>query len=141
MSFANDRLWGTLSAGLVVHPQSLRDPMVAAALERAISRLRYGTVCLNAWSGLSFSFAAPPWGGHPSSRLDDIQSGRGWVHNTSMLEGIEKVVLRHPLTARPKPGYFASHRTAHAMMPRLMALEERARWSKVPAVVAAAMRA
>ena len=35
--FANDRLWGTLSAGLVVHPRSMKDPAAAAAVERAIA--------------------------------------------------------------------------------------------------------
>ena len=139
--FANDRLWGTLSAGLVVHPRSMKDPAVAAAVERAIAGLRYGTVTVNAWSGLPFAFATPPWGAHPSSTPADIQSGAGWVHNTSMLEGIEKAVMRHPITAMPKPSYSLSHRSAHALMARMTALEERGSWAKVPAVFAAAMRA
>ena len=80
--FANDRLWGTLSAGLVVHPRTMKHPATAAAVERAIAGLRYGTVTVNAWSGLSFSFGTPPWGAHPSSTPADIQSGAGWVHNT-----------------------------------------------------------
>ena len=70
-----------------------------------------------------------------------IQSGAGWVHNTSMLEGIEKAVMRHPITAMPKPAYSLSHRSAHALMARMTALEERGSWAKVPAVLAAAMRA
>jgi aldehyde dehydrogenase (NAD(P)+) len=139
--FANDRLWGTLSAGLVVHPRTMKDPTTGAAVERAIAGLRYGTVTVNAWSGLSFSFGTPPWGAHPSSTPADIQSGVGWVHNTSMLEGIEKAVLRHPVTAMPKPAYALSHRSAHLLMSRMTALEERASWAKVPAVFAAAIRA
>ena len=139
--FANERLWGTLSAGLVVHPRSMKDPATAAAVERAIAALRYGTVTVNAWSGLSFGFGTPPWGAHPSSTPADIQSGTGFVHNSSMLEGIEKAVMRHPLTAMPKPSYSLSHRSAHALMARMTALEERASWAKVPAVFAAAMRA
>jgi acyl-CoA reductase-like NAD-dependent aldehyde dehydrogenase len=140
VDFANERLWGTLTATLVVHPKSLRDPAVREALERAIVRLRYGTVTVNAFSGLSFGFAAPPWGGYPGATLDDIQSGRGFVHNTAMLEGIEKVVMRCPLTALPKPAYFPSHRTAPTVLRRSTALEERASWSGVPGVVFAAMR-
>jgi aldehyde dehydrogenase (NAD(P)+) len=42
-------------------------------------------------------------GAHPSSTPRDIQSGEGFVHNTPMLEGIEKVVLRHPITTTPRP--------------------------------------
>lgn len=140
VDFANNRLWGTLSADIVVHPKSLKDPRVAQALERAIGRLKYGAVTVNSWSGFVFSFASPPWGGHPGSTPADIQSGVGWVHNTSMLEGVEKSVLRHPLTIMPKPAIFPSHRTAHTLLERLTALEERASWSKVPGVIAAAMR-
>jgi aldehyde dehydrogenase (NAD(P)+) len=139
--FANERLWGTLSAGMVVHPKTAKDPTTGAAVERAIERLRYGAVTVNAWSGLLFAFGTPPWGAHPSSTPQDIQSGTGWVHNTPMLEHIEKAVMRHPLTAMPKPGYSISHRTAHRLMARMTALEEKASWSKVPAVMAAAIRA
>jgi aldehyde dehydrogenase family protein len=139
--FANERLWGTLSAGLVVHPKSMKDPMVGSAVEYAITNLRYGAVNVNAWAGYLFAFVSPPWGAHPSSTLTDIQSGSGWVHNTPMLERIEKAVLRHPITAMPKPTYFPSHRSAHVLMPRMTALEENASWRKVPGVLAAAMKA
>ena len=37
VDFANNRLWGTLSADIVVHPKSLKDPRIAEALERANS--------------------------------------------------------------------------------------------------------
>jgi aldehyde dehydrogenase (NAD(P)+) len=140
VDFANNRLWGTLSADIVVHPRSLKDARVAEALERAITRLRYGAVTVNSWTGFIFAFASPPWGAYPGSTPADIQSGNAWVHNTAMLEGIDKAVLRHPLTVVPKPAMFPSHRTAHTLMQRLTRLEERARWSKVPGVVAAAMR-
>ena len=141
VAFANERLWGTLSAGLVVHPQTSKDPTLGAAVERAITRLRYGSVNVNAWSGYLFAFGTPPWGAHPSSTLADIQSGRGWVHNTPMLEGIEKAVMRHPITAMPKPSYFPTHRSAHLLMQRMTALEENSSWTRVPAVLAAAIRA
>jgi hypothetical protein len=62
------------------------------------------------------------------------------VHNTAMLEGIEKVVMRHPLTTFPKPAYFPSHRSVARLMPRLTALDEHASWLKLPGVVATAMR-
>lgn len=140
VDFANERLWGTLTATLVVHPKVERDPELGPAVERAIGRLCYGTVAVNAYPAMSFSFATPPWGGYPGARPDDIQSGTGWVHNVAMLEAIEKAVMRHPLTAFPKPIYFPSHRSAIRLAPRLTALEERAGWAKVPGVVATAMR-
>ena len=52
----------------------------------------------------------PPWGGHPGSTLDDPQSGVGWVHNTFLLDGIEKTITEGPLTASPKPVWFPTHK-------------------------------
>jgi aldehyde dehydrogenase (NAD(P)+) len=141
VTFANERLWGTLCAGLVVHTKTMKDSRLGEATERAIARLRYGAVCVNAWSGYLFAFGTPPWGAHPSSSSADIQSGRGWVHNTAMLEGIEKAVLRHPIVIKPKPVTFPSHRTAHTVIRRLTALEEQASWRRLPAVLSAALRA
>ena len=67
--FANERLWGTLSAGLVVHPKVMKDPTLGGAMERAIDDLRYGVVGVNAWSGYVFAFVTPPWGAYPGSSL------------------------------------------------------------------------
>jgi aldehyde dehydrogenase (NAD(P)+) len=140
VDFVNEKLWGTLSATLVVHPALLKDRSIEEGVERGIGRLRYGTVCVNAFPGMSFAFGSPPWGAYPGSTLLDIQSGRGWVHNTAMLEGIEKVVARFPFERFPKPAYFPSHRTLRTMMRRLTALEETGSWGKVPGVVIAGMR-
>ena len=139
VDFVNERLWGTLSATLVVHPALLKDRTINEGVEGAIGRLKYGTVCVNAFPGMSFGFGTPPWGAYPGSSPDNIQSGRGWVHNTAMLEGVEKVVARFPFERFPKPPYFPSHRTVHTMMRRMTALEETGSWSKVFGVVAAAM--
>jgi len=136
--FANDRLWGTLSAHLLVPPRA--DPAVRAAVERAIRDLRFGTVAVNCWAGYGFAFGTTPWGAYPGAPLTDIQSGRGFVHNTLMLERVEKAVLRHPATIFPKPPYFPSHRTAHQVGRRLVRLEEKGSWRHVPGLVAAAVR-
>jgi hypothetical protein len=92
---------------------------------------REGVVGVNAFIGMPFVFAAPPWGAYPGSTPYDIQSGSGFVHNTSMLEGVEKTEFRAPLTTFPKPGYFASHRTANKMLPKIVAMEESASWARV----------
>lgn len=140
VDFANTQLWGTLSATLVVHPHTMKDKRTAAAVERAIARLRYGTVAINAFPGMSFAFGAPPWGAYPGATLNNIQSGRGWVHNTPMLEGIEKTVMRFPLTMFPKPGYFPGNRNGHNTLQALIRLEGGAGWRGVPAVMWNAMR-
>ncbi|HEU4384016.1 MAG TPA: aldehyde dehydrogenase [Anaeromyxobacteraceae bacterium] len=139
VDFCNRRLWGTLAAALVVHPATLSDPGTGPAVERAIARLRYGTVALNTWPGLAFAIGNTPWGGAPGSPLTDIQSGRGWVHNTLMLERVEKVVLRHPVTSPVKLPWFPSHRTAHVLGRRLTRLAA-GNSLQLPGVVAAALR-
>jgi aldehyde dehydrogenase (NAD(P)+) len=136
--FANERVWGTLSCGLVVHPVTAADPATGAALERAIAALRYGSVNVNVWAGYAFAFGTTPWGAWPGARLDDIQSGRGFVHNALMLDGVAKSVVRHPSVTFPKPPYFPSHRTAHRLGRALTRLEGGAGWAAVPEVALAA---
>jgi len=47
VKFANEKLWGTLVASIVVHPASMKDPAVAAAVDQAIADLRYGSIVVN----------------------------------------------------------------------------------------------
>jgi aldehyde dehydrogenase (NAD(P)+) len=137
VAFANERLWGTLSANVVVHPKVLRDPGLRPALERALRRLRYGTVAVNCWAAYAFAFGTTPWGGFPGQPLSDVRSGRGFVHNTLMLapDDVEKTVLWHPAIHPVKPPYFPSHRTGPALGRGLIALEARRRWSALPGVL------
>ncbi len=109
--FANERLWGTLNAMLYVTPFAEQDPTLSKALERAIAELRYGTVAVNHWPAAAYVLATAPWGGHPSATLADAQSGLGWVHNSLLLEAVEKTVQRGPLRAFPAPSYFPGHRS------------------------------
>lgn len=108
--FLNAKVWGTLSAMLFSPSSSEGDARIEAALGRAVDQLRYGTVAVNYWPAIGYGTGTPPWGGHPSSSLQDAQSGIGFVHNALMLEDIQKVVLRGPLRSFPKPIYHPSHR-------------------------------
>jgi acyl-CoA reductase-like NAD-dependent aldehyde dehydrogenase len=137
--FANERLWGTLSAVVMIHPKTEREPAVAAALAASIADLRYGAVGVNHWSALVYATVTPPWGAHPSSTLEDIQGGLGWVHNTFMLEGIEKAVLRGPLTVTPKPPWFVTHKKSHVVAEKMVAMEAAPSWLKVPGIALAAL--
>jgi acyl-CoA reductase-like NAD-dependent aldehyde dehydrogenase len=139
-SFCNDRLWGTLNATLIVHPRHEKDTALAWALDRAVLDLRYGTVGINHWPALGFAAVTPPWGGHPGATLADCQSGLGWVHNTFMLEGIEKTVVRGPLVARPKPVWFYDNRQAHRIGRKLVSFEASPHWSKLPGLAISALR-
>jgi acyl-CoA reductase-like NAD-dependent aldehyde dehydrogenase len=122
-TFCNDTLWGTLNAMLFVPTAELESPERAAQVEACIERLRYGVVAVNCWSGVAYPLGSTPWGGHPSTTLRDIQSGQGWVHNSLMIEGIEKCVVRGPIIPAFKPLWSPLHRTAHVVGRRFCAFE------------------
>ncbi|MBW3620705.1 MAG: aldehyde dehydrogenase family protein [Actinobacteria bacterium] len=123
VEFCNGELWGTLSASILVHPRSLDDPEVAAAVERAIDRLRYGSVVVNAWSAVTYAMVSTPWGAAPGHEPTDIQSGIGVVHNTYLLEDVEKTVVRGPFRPPVKPQWFLTNRTAGKQGRKLSRLE------------------
>lgn len=118
VEFANDTLWGSLCAILVVHPKSMQDPRIGAAVERAVVDLRYGTVSLNMLAYYSSYFSVCPWGAIPGHDIYDIQSGIGRNFNFAMLDKVEKVVVRapfkrfDPLTIRAKRAHIFAERLA-----------------------------
>ena len=138
-AFMNDTVWGTLNACLVIHPDLERDETVGRALDRAIVDLRYGTVAINHWPALCYGLASLPWGGHPSANLRNIQSGIGWVHNTFMLDGIDKSVVRGNLRVRPTPVWFYDNRKAVGMGRKLVEFESAPSWLKVPGLMLKAL--
>ena len=144
--FANNKLWGTLNATLIVHPKTLKNANSNAAFEQSLCQLKYGAISVNTFIGLLFCTCTAPWGAYSNSGADasatqaDIQSGSGFVHNTLMLEGIEKAVLRAPLTVFPKPAWLASHKEARVTTQKLVAMEEKASWASVLGIVFAAMQ-
>jgi aldehyde dehydrogenase (NAD(P)+) len=138
-AFMNDRMWGTLSTTLIVHPKLEKDASFASALDRAIVDLRYGTVGINHWPALGYAFGTLPWGGHPSATLKDVQSGRGWVHNTYMLGAIDKAVVRGPLTVKPYPAWFFDNPKTAKLAPAAASMEAAPSWLKVPGLLAKAL--
>lgn len=138
-AFMNDRLWGTLNATILIPPKAESAPEVSEALERAIVELRYGTVAINHWPALVYGTVSPAWGGHPSGTLENVQSGIGWVHNTYLLEGIEKTVLRGPFVVKPKPPWFVGHKKVDALGRRLLDVERNPSWLKIPGIALTAL--
>src|SRR5882724_255370 len=140
VAFANESLWGTLNATLLVHPKSLQDPAVARAVETAIADLRYGTVAVNHWAAIGYGLVITPWGAYPGHPPTDIQSGTGVVHNTLMFSRVEKSVVRAPFRVLPKPVWFATHRTAHKLTPKLSRFEAAPSLAKLPGIFSLALR-
>ena len=112
VEFANDRCWGTLSGSIFVHPESLKDPAVADAVERAIAKMRFGAVAVNHWPALSYFLCTTTWGAFPGHPIDNICSGQGVAHNTYMFERAQKSVLRGPFRMFPKPSWFLDNKTS-----------------------------
>ncbi len=138
--FANETIWGTLNATLIVHPSSRRDREVGRAVERAIEDLRYGTVSVNHWAAIGYGVIVSPWGAYPGHPRNDIGSGTGWVHNTLMFSRIEKTVFRAPFRVLPKPVWFLTHRTANRLTAKLGAFEAAPSIAKLPGIFALALR-
>jgi acyl-CoA reductase-like NAD-dependent aldehyde dehydrogenase len=119
--FANETLWGTLSANLIIHPRTAQ--ALGQALEEAIRELRYGTVAVNQWCALGYIWGSTSWGGYPGSAPSDIQSGIGAVHNTFMFDKPEKSVVYGPFRVWPKPPWFITHRGMRKVFSKLVELE------------------
>lgn len=136
--FCNARVFGTLSMGIVVSPESRE--RLGAAFDRAVASLRYGTVAINHWSAMSFALGNAPWGASPGHTLDDVGSGIGFVHNTLMFEKPLKTVLWGPFTSWPKPAWFLTHRRGHVVGRRMAAFEASPSLWRVPGVAIPAMR-
>ena len=136
VDLANKHHWGTLNATIIVHPTSLKDPAVAAAVERAVANLRYGTIGVNYWAGTGFVLCVTTWGAFPGHEMHDIQSGVGVVHNTLMFSRPQKSVLRAPFRSSPKPPWFVTRgKTARKVFPKLVDLEVSPSPWKVPGIL------
>jgi Aldehyde dehydrogenase family len=140
VAFCNNVLWGTLNVTLIVHPESLKDPGVASAVERAIADLRYGTVSVNHWAAVGYGLVVTSWGAFPGHTRQDIQSGVGVVHNTLMFDRVQKSVVRAPFRAWPKPVWFATHKTAHRLTPKLSEFEAEPSMAKLAGILPLAVR-
>lgn len=140
VDFANDVVWGTLSASVLAHPTSIADATVGPRIEAALANLRYGGIGLNLWHGLVFALSVTTWGAYPGHPITDIQSGSGVVGNAFMLTHTQKSVIRGPFRASPKPAWFASAKNGRATMTRLLDFEAQPRWSKLPRLLLAALK-
>ncbi len=140
VEFANDDCWGTLSASIIVHPKSLKDPVVADAVERAVANLRFGSVAVNHWTALAYGLVTPTWGAFPGHTLEDIRSGRGVVHNTFMFDEPQKSVIRGPFRVFPKPPWFVNHKTSAELGRKLTYFYADPSIARIPSILASALK-
>lgn len=90
--FVNEKLWGNLSCSMLISPSAQQ----TQPWRRALELLRYGAIGVNVWPGFAFALVNLPWGAYPGNGEDDIQSGRGFVHNTANVGKVEKAILQGP---------------------------------------------
>ncbi|HET7902372.1 MAG TPA: aldehyde dehydrogenase family protein [Candidatus Nanopelagicales bacterium] len=150
VAFANDVLPGNLGATIVVSPET--EKQYAAAVDRAIADMRFGSVGVNIWSAVAFLLGYTPWGAFPGDTLDDVRSGIGVVHNTFMLERTQKSVARMPfrplhrallkghLHMSPKPPFFVTNKTGETTARRLAEFLATDKPLALPGVFASALR-
>ena len=140
VEFCNNSVWGTLNSAIVVHPKSLKDPAVAAAVERAVKNLRHGAVAVNHWPALAYALVSPTWGAFPGHTVQDIRSGKGVVHNTYLFDRAQKSVVRGPFRVRPKPAWFTNHKTGAELGRKLTYFYADPSATRVPSILWSALR-
>ncbi|MFI6424596.1 aldehyde dehydrogenase family protein [Promicromonospora sp. NPDC050880] len=151
VGLANDSLSGTLGANVVVRPQDRR--AMGPAFDGLIADLRYGTVAINAWTGVSFLLPGATWGAYPGHTLADVGSGIDVVHNGHLLSGPERTVLTGPfrpfprsvlrgeLSLFPKPPWFSGSRSGTETGRALTRYAAAPSWGRLVPVLLAAFRA
>jgi acyl-CoA reductase-like NAD-dependent aldehyde dehydrogenase len=108
VGFANEALTGSLSASLLVDPDT--EAHQRQAIADAVAGLQAGAVGLNEYAGMAFGAPQLLWGGYPGNTPEAIGSGTGFVNNTMMLPNPEQGVLRAAFRAPLKPFLTATHK-------------------------------
>jgi hypothetical protein len=139
VDFANETLWGNLTATIIAHPASLDDEGSARAVDRAVENLRYGMVLINQFAALGFFSMTTTWGAYPGNDIYDIQSGIGVTSNVLMFEHPEKSVVRSPFRLSRDP-FSLSSRTVREIGKIMADMQYRPSVSKVPRLVWSVLR-
>ena len=108
--------------------------------------LRYGTIAINAWTGLGFLSPQATWGAFPGHTLHDVQSGIGVVHNTCLFDKPQRTVVEAPFrpfprnilslsfTLLPRPPWFVTNRKGGVLGRLLVAFQYRPSLLKIPRI-------
>ncbi|SIM76494.1 Probable aldehyde dehydrogenase [Mycobacteroides abscessus subsp. abscessus] len=147
---ANDEFVGTLGVNVLAHPDTIK--ALGSEFDTLIEDLRYGTVAVNAWTGVGYLTPAATWGAFPGHVINDVQSGIGVVHNGFLVEKPERTVVRGPFrpfprsvvhgewALSPKPPWFVSNATAASTGELLVDFASKPSLRKVPRIFISALR-
>ncbi|MFD3037965.1 aldehyde dehydrogenase family protein [Mycolicibacterium senegalense] len=147
---ANDEFVGTLGVNIIAHPDTVKG--MGDVFDDLVEKLRYGTIAINAWTGVGYLTPTATWEAFPGHQRNDIQSGTGVVHNAFLLDRPERTVVRGPFrpaprsvfrgewSLSPKPPWFVNNRTAATTGRLLVDFAGAPGWGKLPAIFASALR-
>ena len=146
INFCNEKLYGTLGATILIHPQTLNE--LGETFEEYLAKLKYGAIGVNIWNAVTFLLPQCPWGAYPGHTYNDIQSGIGVVHNSLMLEKTEKTVLYGPFRpfpralnlAPPRPPWFVTNKRADVTLKKITQFEADRKISRLPGILVSALR-
>ena len=145
IEFANTQLYGTLGANIVIHPATIAQ-IGRQRFEEMLIGLRYGTIAINAWTGVGFLTPQATWGAFPGHTLADVQSGIGVVHNTCLFDKPERTVVEAPFkpyprnmlsfsfSLLPRPPWFITNRKGGILGRLLVAFQYRPSFLKIPRI-------
>jgi acyl-CoA reductase-like NAD-dependent aldehyde dehydrogenase len=151
IEYANKHLHGTLGANILIHPRTIKQ-IGRKRFDEIIAELRYGCIAINAWTGLGFLSAPTPWGAFPGHTLDDVQSGRGFVHNTMLFDRPQRTVIEAPFkpyprnllsgsfSLLPRPPWFVTNRRARELGRLLTWFQHRPGLARLPRIFFNALR-
>jgi hypothetical protein len=94
-TICNERIFGTLSCTVILHPNT--EKKYPKESESLVANLKYGTVCINAWTALCYAIDTCCWGAFPGEDPREAESGTGFVRNTLLFDHVQKSVVRAPL--------------------------------------------
>jgi aldehyde dehydrogenase (NAD(P)+) len=145
VAYANTRLPGTLGANILIHPKT-RAEIGKKRFEEILQSLRYGTIAINAWTGLGFLSPQASWGAFPGHTPEDVQSGIGLVHNAMLFDAVERTVVEAPFrpfprnllslsfTMLPRPPWFVTNKRSDKIGALLTEFQYRPSFLKLPAI-------
>ena len=151
ITFANTKLHGTLGANIIIHPKTI-DQIGKERFDELLQSLRYGTIAVNAWTGVGFLSAPATWGAFPGHTLNDVQSGIGVVHNSFLFDKPERTVIKAPfrpfprgvfsgqLSLLPKPPWFVTNRRGKQLGRLLTEFQSAPSLWKIPGIFLNALR-
>lgn len=107
VAFANDRLYGTLGANMIIREDTATQ--LGPVFRRGVLDLRYGALAINTWSAFAFGSARAAWGAFPGNPRNDIGSGSGFVRNSLMLDRPQRTIAAAPFRDLMAPPWFLSN--------------------------------